>query len=149
MSATTVGLGCDRRPSDGRPLLRTEYIGTLVERAFDTMSGVMSMHQSFSWLFGSARRISDVLLVLDELEADAAANAKRVAATEEAATPRRGERICLSDATIATPDGQSLAHISFSVEANGRSNLLVTGPSDLPLRATARVLPGFQRLPPP
>lgn len=87
----------------------------------------MGMHQQFAWLFGSARRISDILLVLDELDAQTLAR-EREQHPREVAMPHRGQRACLVDATIVAPDGQLLAQdLSFSVEAGGQHNLLISG----------------------
>ena len=122
----------------------SQYIETLVSRAFQTMSAIMGMHQQFAWLFGSARRISDVLLVLDELDAQAEAEEERRAAVEEVATPRRGQRICLSDACITAPDGEMLVqNLSFSVEAGSTSNLLIAGAHGVGKSAVVRALSGL------
>jgi putative ATP-binding cassette transporter len=122
----------------------SQYIETLVSRAFQTMSAIMGMHQQFAWLFGSARRISDVLLVLDELDAQAEAEEERRAAVEEVATPRRGQRICLSDACITAPDGETLVqNLSFSVEAGSTSNLLIAGAHGVGKSAVVRALSGL------
>lgn len=122
----------------------SQYIGTLIQQAFQTMSSIMSMHQQFSYLFGGARRISDVLLVLDELDKEREADASRLLASVEPATPRRGERLCLSGANIIAPDGRCLAReLTISVEAHGRSNLLLVGSNGVGKSAVARVLSGL------
>ena len=77
---------------------------------------------------GSCRRVSEVLLVCDELDQDHLQDLERAAATAQPPTPRRGQRICLTDASIVAPDGKCLAtRLSFSVESDGASNLLITG----------------------
>ena len=122
----------------------SQYIGTLIQQAFSTMSSIMSMHQQFSYLFGGARRISDVLLVLDELEKDRIKDADRLLASVEPATPRRGERLCLSGVNVIAPDGRCLAReLSISVEAHGRSNLLIVGSNGVGKSAVTRVLGGL------
>ena len=98
-------------------------------------------NDDYAELFGSCRRVSDVWLVLEELEVDRLADLARVEATEQAATPRRGERICLTGASIVAPDGSCLAKdLSFSVESTGKSNLLITGPNGCGKSSVARVL---------
>ena len=119
----------------------SEFIGRLIERSFDTFSSLLGLHEEVQELFGSARRVSDVVLVIDELDNDRLADAARVAETQQAATPRRGERICLTDACIVAPDGMCLARgLSFSVESSGLSNLLITGPNGCGKTAVSRVL---------
>lgn len=88
----------------------------------------MGMHRQFSWLFGSTRRISDVLLVLDELDASQpVAEEVRWKARHEQ-KPRREQCVSLVDAAITSPGGQLLAqNLSFSVDGSGQRNLLITG----------------------
>ena len=124
----------------------SQYIETLVSRAFQTMSSIMGMHQQFSWLFGSARRISDVLLVLDELDAQALAEEERRTLVEEAAAgPSTGVScLGLEDATVAAPDGRVLARsLSFAVEMESATNLLISGAHGVGKSAVVRSLSGL------
>ena len=109
------------------------------------MSSIMGMHQQFAWLFGSARRITDVLLVLDELEQQEQLQDERMLQCEQPMT-RRGERLCLKEVVVGTPDGKStlLQGVSLSVEAHGRTNVLLTASkSGVGKSAVARVLAGL------
>ena len=119
----------------------SQFIGSLISNSFDTFSSLLGIHEEVQELFGSCRRVSDVWLVLEELEVDRLADLARVEATEQASTPRRGERICLTGASVIAPDGSCLAKdLSFSVEATGKSNLLITGPNGCGKSSVARVL---------
>lgn len=102
----------------------------------------MSMHQQFAWLFGSARRISDVILVLDEL--DAHAEVEEARRNKQVAPPQSGQRaIRLMDATITTPGGQVLVqNLSLCVEPGGHNNLLITGAHQVGKSAVIRALSG-------
>ena len=110
------------------------------------MSSIMGMHQQFAWLFGSARRISDVLLVLEELEQQEKLQDERLLQCEQPITHHRGERLCLSEVDVGTPDGKStlLQALSLSVEAHGHTNVLLTASkSGVGKSAVARVLAGL------
>jgi len=74
----------------------SQFIGSLIDQSFSTFSTLIGMTESSQELFGTCRRVSDVLLVIEELESDRLADAKRVEATEEQHTPRRGERLALT-----------------------------------------------------
>ena len=121
----------------------SQFIGSLIERSFDTFSSLLGVHEELQELFGTCRRVSDVWLVLDELDRDRKEDVARVEATEQPATPRRGERICMTGASIVAPDGQCLARdLSFSVtSADDRAgNLLITGPNGCGKSSVARIL---------
>ena len=115
----------------------TQYIQTLISRAFQTMTQVMGMHQQFAWLFGSARRLSDLLLVLDELD-DAAVEAMATRSSSP------GGQLGMKDVTVRAPDSRPLLrNVSFSVEAHGDSNMLVVGPHGVGKSAVLRTLSGL------
>ena len=104
------------------------------------------MHQQFARLFGSARRISDVLLVLDELEQQEQLRGKRRMASEHSATTRLGQRLSLHEVDISTPDEKTiLLHgLTLSVGAHGRTNVLLTASQNgVGKSAVARVLDGI------
>lgn len=105
----------------------------------------MGMHQQFAWLFGTARRISDVVLVLDELDAQATVEEAHQTKAKQVAPPQSGQLVIrLMDATIATPGGQVLAqNLSLSVEAGGQNNLLITGAHQVGKSAVIRALSGL------
>ena len=46
----------------------SQYIGRLIEKSFDTFSSILGLHEDVQELFGCARRILDVLLVLDGID---------------------------------------------------------------------------------
>ena len=143
----------------------SSYIGSLIQQSFMSLSSLLSMWGGHSMggggqqgpsgiagLLGSSRRVAEVLLVLDDLDRQREDTSKRLAETELPATPRRGERICLSDASINSPDGQCLAsELTFSVEEQrgdetDLSSLLITGKTGSGKSSVARVLHGI-RLP--
>ena len=117
----------------------SSYIGSLISQSFSSLSSLLSMWggwggggrgapSGIAGLLGSSRRVADVLLVLEDLEKQRLANAERLAATEQPPTPRRGERIVLTNASITSPDGKCLAsELSVSVESSGSANLLISG----------------------
>jgi ATP-binding cassette subfamily D (ALD) long-chain fatty acid import protein len=100
----------------------SQFIGSLIDQSFGTFSTLLGLNESFQQLFGTCRRVSDVLLVIEEIERERADDAKRVADTVQEHTPRRGERIGLVDATVVAPDGMVVARdLSFSVEVRSQS----------------------------
>ena len=111
------------------------------------------MYESISTLTGVLRRVTDVLLVIDEIESNRADTAAAVAASIKPSTPRRGERIGCDNVTICTPDGHTLVHsLSFSVErvlqpassSSGHcTHMMVTGPSGSGKTALCRALLGL------
>ena len=144
----------------------SSYIGSLIQQSFQSLSSLLSMwggHQmggggmqgpsGIAGLLGSSRRVADVLLVLDDLDQQREESIDKLAESEQPATPRRGERICLDDASIHSPDGKCLASdLSFSVEASSqfsdddnssRSNLIITGGTGSGKSAVVRVLRGI------
>ena len=97
------------------------------------------MHQQFARLFGSARRISDVLLVLKELE-------QQEQLSENSVSARLDHRLCLHEVGVTTPDDKTvLLHgLTLSVEAHGRTNvMLIASQSGVGKSAVARVLAGI------
>lgn len=100
---------------------------------------------------GTTRRVTDVLLIIDEIESRRNSSAALVVgASVQSSTPRRGERIGCNDVEICTPDGRTLTHsLTFSVArtpASGKlvcSHLLVTGASGSGKTALCRVLLGL------
>lgn len=142
----------------------SSYIGSLIQQAFSSLSSLLSMWGGHSYggggggnqgpsgiagLLGCSRRVAEVLLVLDDLDQQREATANRLAESELPATPRRGERICLSDASITSPDGKCLAsELTFSVEGQhgdeaDLSSLLITGRTGSGKSSVARVLQGI------
>lgn len=137
----------------------SSYIGSLIQRSFSSLSWLLTMwggHQQhgqqqgpsgIAGLLGSSRRVAEVLIVLDDLDQQREMRASRLAESELPATPRRGERICLSDASISSPDGKCLAsELTFSVEGqcgDELSSLIITGKTGSGKSSVARVLHGI------
>ena len=95
----------------------SQFIGSLISQSFGTFSTLLSLNESFQQLFGTCRRVSDVLLVIDQIEQERHADDQRLADMFQPHTPRRGERIGLLEATVVAPDGKQVAaNLTFSVE---------------------------------
>ena len=128
----------------------SQFIGSLISQSFGTFSTLLSLNESFQELFGTCRRVSDVLLVINELEQERQADEERVASMVQPHTPRRGQRIGLVEATVVAPDGKQLAaNLTFSVEKReaeeppASSNLLVSGGSGVGKTTLVRLLSGL------
>ena len=48
-----------------------EYIEMLIQRSFGTFSTLLSLNEDFSTLFGVVRRVTDLLLIMDEASTQA------------------------------------------------------------------------------
>ena len=127
----------------------SQFIGSLISQSFGTFSTLLSLNESFQELFGTCRRVSDVLLVINELEQERQADEERVASMVQPYTPRRGQRIGLVEATVVAPDGKQLAkNLTFSVEKREpeepvSSNLLISGGSGVGKTTLVRLLSGL------
>lgn len=145
----------------------SQFIGSLISQSFGTFSTLLNLNESFQQLFGTCRRVSDVLLVIDQIEHERQADALRLASTIQPHTPRRGERLGITDATVVAPDGKQVAtKLTFSVdkrveqhpesltplcngdrdlltEFSSSSNLLVSGGSGVGKTTLVRVLSGL------
>ena len=126
-----------------------EYIEMLIQRAFGTFSTLLSLNEDFSSLFGIVGRVTDLMLVMDEL------NAKQQAVRTNAEThsPPNSPRASAAAAAgaisfcavdIVTPDGQCIAqNVDFQVFADGESNLVITGGNAVGKSSLFRIMGGI------
>lgn len=126
-----------------------EYIEMLIQRAFGTFSTLLSLNEDFSTLFGIVGRVTDLMLVMDEL------NAKQQAVRTNAETrsPPNSPRASAAAAAgaisfcavdIVTPDGQCIAqNVDFQVFSDGQSNLAITGGNAVGKSSLFRIMGGI------
>lgn len=130
------------------------YVGSVISQSFMALTSTLQMwggwgggggqSSGFAGLLGNSRRVGEVLLVLDELDQERERSQAALEAAQQPMTPRRGERMCVTDVNINAPDGRCLARdLSFSVESGGNYNLLITGGNGTGKSAVARVLSGM------
>ena len=101
-----------------------EYIEMLIQRAFGTFSTLLSLNEDFSSLFGVVGRVTDLLLVMDELNAEQEAVRSKADVHSPPNSPRAAAAatqgaISFCAVDIVTPDGKCIAqNVNFQVFAH-------------------------------
>jgi len=123
--------------ADGTGLSSTgQYIESLTERAFRTFGSLLELHTELGRLMGVVRRVTDLMLALEQAQEDNAAAAengrvKTVVAGAGATEEHKGKEGALMIADgmdITTPDGRCLAAgLSFTICPG--EHMLITGSS--------------------
>lgn len=126
-----------------------EYIEMLIQRAFGTFSTLLSLNEDFSSLFGVVGRVTDLLLVMDELNAEQEALRDKADVHSPPNSPRAAAAaaagaISFCAVDIVTPDGQCIAqNVNFQVFPDGKSNLAITGGNAVGKSSLFRVIGGI------
>lgn len=118
----SLGEGTDSQimaNADGTGLSSTgQYIQSLTERAFRTFGSILELHTELGRLFGVVRRVTDLLLVLQQLQEEEEEPAKEMStldcesqASGGKSAPAPGADVLLSchNMDIVAPDGRCLA----------------------------------------
>ena len=114
------------------------YLENLILESFAAVTGILSIHSTLATLVGHTRRVTDLLLVIDDVKA------KRV--QQQLAVERNtgGHTISFCAVDVVAPDGQCIAqNITFQVTADGSSNLAITGGNAVGKSSLFRVLGGL------
>jgi ABC-type uncharacterized transport system fused permease/ATPase subunit len=126
-----------------------EYIEMLIQRAFGTFSTLLSLNEDFSSLFGVVGRVTDLLLVMDELNAEQEAVRSKADVHSPPNSPRAAAAatqgaISFCAVDIVTPDGKCIAqNVNFQVFADGKSNLAITGGNAVGKSSLFRIIGGI------
>jgi ABC-type uncharacterized transport system fused permease/ATPase subunit len=109
------------------------YIQNLITQSFTATVGLLSMNNSFQTLVGHIARVTDLLMVIDEIQSDDAST--RIQSTDTivvgdsgASVPgERGRKdILLMGVDIVAPDGTKLVG-GLELELHAGDSLMVTG----------------------
>lgn len=99
---------------------RGDYIQTLIAQTVSAFVSILSINENVQSLLGSTRRVTDLLLVMDEIEVSRAAlQGNRML---------EGDTISTAAVDLVAPDGRCLARaLSFTLKPG--QHLVATGPA--------------------
>eukprot|EP01043_Picozoa_sp_COSAG02_P018071 COSAG02_NODE_833_length_16656_cov_42.746814_9_plen_1359_part_00 len=137
-----------------------QYIELLTERAFRTFGSILELHTELGRLFGVVRRVTDLMLTLQQLQEKEAAEHGHVSITYglgENAPTKSDASVLLSchDMDVVAPDGRCLA-AGLTFKVCEKEHMLITAASSgsgksalfrhltqlWPVRSGQLVLPG-------
>jgi ABC-type dipeptide/oligopeptide/nickel transport system ATPase subunit len=116
-----------------------DYIQNLVSRCLASCTALLSLNEGFQNLVGATHRVTDLLLVIEELERD-----RDMAAQKRNEASRTHEQLVdgsliAASVDLVTPDGTCLArNLSFSVSPG--TNLSICGPNGCGKSSLWRIL---------
>ena len=126
-----------------------EYIEMLIQRSFSTFSTLLGLNEDFQTLFGVVGRVTDLLLVMDELNDQQQQIRDKAEVESPPASPRAAAAVAAgaiscSGVDVVTPDGSCIARdVSFQVFADSASNLAITGGNAVGKSSLFRVMNGL------
>lgn len=114
------------------------YIENLITESFTATVGILSLNNLFQTLVGHIFRVTDLLIVIDQIRDNTQATRDRLELRDphpgnggdgcaEHVAPQRGnEEVSLTDVDIVAPDGTELVH-GLAMKLHPGERLMVTG----------------------
>lgn len=110
-----------------------QYIELLTERAFRTFGSILELHTELGRLFGVVRRVTDLMLTLQQLQEEEAAESGHVSTTYRSgenagSTSDAGVLLSCHDMDVVAPDGRCLA-AGLTFKVCEKEHMLITAAS--------------------